>query len=126
MNIVETVVAENVSGTEVVPIPFNKLMKGSRNVRTVKPNRNADKQLIANIRALGILQNLVVEPSPAQEGKFEIIAGGRRWSSVGVLVKSGDFPDDYLMPCKIQTQGSVAATSLAENLLRSAMLGYLC
>lgn len=125
MNDVNVAANEIVGNTEVVNIPFNQLMKGSRNVRSVKTDRVADKQLIANIKAQGVLQNLVVEPSPSDEGLFEVIAGGRRWSSVGVLVKAGDLPDDYPLPCKVQTQGSVAATSLAENLLRAAMLGYL-
>ena len=122
MNDVNVATNETVDTREIEYIPFNKLMKGARNVRQVKSDRGADKQLIANIKALGVLQNLVVEPSPSKDGLFEVIAGGRRWSSVGVLVKAGDLPDDYSMPCKIQTQGSVAATSLAENILRACRL----
>ena len=41
MNTVETVVTETVDSTKIVPIPFNKLMKGSRNVRLVKINHVA-------------------------------------------------------------------------------------
>ncbi len=116
MNSVETIATEAANNTGVEPIPFNKLVKGSRNVRTVRPEKHVDAQLVSNIRAKGVLQNLVVEPSTSAKGFFEVIAGGRRWSSVGVLVKAGDFPEDYPMPCKIQYEGSAAETSLSENL----------
>lgn len=80
-------------------------MKGSKNVRKVQSGKKADTQLIANIRAKGILQNLVVEPSLARNGFYEVIAGGRRWSAVGMLVKAGDFAEAYSVPCKIQRDG---------------------
>ncbi len=102
MNDVNVATNETVVTREIEYIPFNKLMKGARNVRNVAVNRG-DKQLIANIKALGDLQNLVVEPSPSKDGLFQVVAGGRRWSSVGVLVKAGDLPDDYPLPCKIQS-----------------------
>ena len=44
----------------VVNIPFNKLVRSPKNVRVVNPDISADRELIANIRANGVLQNLVV------------------------------------------------------------------
>ena len=79
MNDAAEITAENES---VVNIPFNKLIKGSRNVRKVRSGKKADTQLIANIKAKGILQNLVVEPSLTRKGFYGVIAGGRRWSAV--------------------------------------------
>ena len=39
MNNVETIVTEGVDNSDVVNIPYNKLIKGKRNVRTVKPEK---------------------------------------------------------------------------------------
>ena len=39
--------------SEAVEIPWHQLKKGSANVRTVKPNNEADAALIANIADIG-------------------------------------------------------------------------
>ncbi|MBY6114011.1 ParB/RepB/Spo0J family partition protein [Mameliella alba] len=36
-------------------------------------------ELAASIRTKGVIQPLIVRPSPRDEGKFEIVAGERRW-----------------------------------------------
>ncbi|MBI3446110.1 MAG: ParB/RepB/Spo0J family partition protein, partial [Magnetospirillum sp.] len=45
--------------------------------RTFDEERIAD--LVESVREKGILQPLLVRPLPGQPGKFEIIAGERRW-----------------------------------------------
>ncbi|MSP82270.1 MAG: ParB/RepB/Spo0J family partition protein [Alphaproteobacteria bacterium] len=49
----------------------------------LQPRRNFDPQeladLAASIAAQGILQPLLVRPAPAGSGRYEIIAGERRW-----------------------------------------------
>src|SRR5688572_22009841 len=37
------------------------------------------KELAASISAQGIIQPLVVRPRPAAKGRYEIVAGERRW-----------------------------------------------
>ena len=48
-----------------------------------QPRRNFDEtslnELSVSIREKGILQPIVVRPSPDQAGQFEIVAGERRW-----------------------------------------------
>lgn len=55
-------------------------------------------ELAASIKAKGIIQPLIVRPDPVKEGKFEIVAGERRWRAaqmakqheVPVLVREFD------------------------------------
>ncbi|MCH9671002.1 MAG: ParB N-terminal domain-containing protein, partial [Gammaproteobacteria bacterium] len=101
---------------DVITIAQNLLIRGRDNVRTVKSEKVADQQLIASIRQVGVLQNIIVKPSKTQPGFFEVDAGGRRWAAVAFLVKKGELPDDFPIPAKIHTEGSSAAVSLAENL----------
>jgi ParB family chromosome partitioning protein len=42
-------------------------------------NLEALEELTASIRARGILQPLLVRPHPAEHGRYQIIAGERRW-----------------------------------------------
>ena len=109
--------ANDIVVSETINIPFNLLLKGPNNMRIVKPEKAADKQLIASIRgAGGVYQNLIVSPSVDCPDHFEVNAGGRRWSAIGVLVKEGAFADTHPVPCRVQTEGSTSAVSLAENL----------
>ncbi|MFV1849130.1 MAG: ParB/RepB/Spo0J family partition protein [Thalassospira sp.] len=102
--------------SEAVEIPWHQLKKGSANVRTVKPNNEADAALIANIADIGVLENLIVSPLDDEGTAFGVHAGGRRWSAIGENVRQGVLPDSYPVPCRIQTGGSLIAVSLAENL----------
>lgn len=109
--------AENIEVSPVQNIPHHLLLKGTHNMRIVRPDKAADKQLIASIRAAGgVYQNLIVVPSNDNPDHFEVNAGGRRWSAIGVLVKAGVFAKDHPVPCRVQTSGSQSAVSLAENL----------
>jgi len=109
--------AEKIEVSAIQNIPHHLLLKGSQNMRTVRPDKAADKQLIASIRAAGgVYQNLVVAPSTKKPDHFEVNAGGRRWSAIGALVKAGVFAKDHPVPCRVQLSGSQSAVSLAENL----------
>ena len=101
-------------------ISYKDLVISPDNVRTISPDKAADKQLIAGIRAEGLLQNLVVRPA-RKKGKFEVIAGGRRYAVIGYLIKEGDFAKDYPVDCNIRSDGSSVEASLMENLHRAAM-----
>lgn len=76
-----------------------------------QPRRDFDQQaldeLAASIREKGIIQPLIVRPSPRREGHFEIVAGERRWRAaqlaqkheVPVIVK--DFDDTQVLEIAI-------------------------
>ncbi|WP_305970031.1 MULTISPECIES: ParB/RepB/Spo0J family partition protein [unclassified Mameliella] len=65
------------------------------------------EELAASIRTKGVLQPLIVRPSPHEEGKFEIVAGERRWRAsqmaqrheIPVLVR--DFDDTEVLEVAI-------------------------
>ncbi|SMX32344.1 ParB/RepB/Spo0J family partition protein [Maliponia aquimaris] len=64
-------------------------------------------ELAASIRTKGIIQPLIVRPDPRNEGKYEIVAGERRWRaaqmaqlhSVPVLIR--DFDDTEVLEVAI-------------------------
>ena len=103
-------------------IPLSKLKISAKNVRTVNPNSQDDKDLIAGIRTAGLLQNLVVH----QEGKdFFVAAGGRRYAALRFLRDDTDathITDDYLVPCLVaDPDADIAELSLMENVQRAKM-----
>jgi len=90
------------------------------NVRSVSPTNQADKELIANIRTNGIIQNLVVIPSE-RKNKFEVIAGGRRLSALQSLLKEKAIDKNFSVPCLITNAANATELSLSENRLRENM-----
>ena len=100
-------------------LPYKSLVI-DRNMRTVQPSAQKDKELIATIRAEGILQNLIVAQIPGTE-KYAVGAGGRRYSSVGYLISSGDnikgrpANDDTLLPVLEVPYDQLEKYSLIEN-----------
>ena len=101
-------------------ISINNLVRSPKNVRVVNPELSADRELIANIRANGVLQNLVVVPTET-EGVFAFVAGGRRYSAVAHLVKQKVLPDHVELPCLVRDVDSATELSLSENMLRQPM-----
>src|SRR5690606_30312628 len=68
--------------SELVQLATNKIQPGQ-----YQPRRDMDQQaleeLASSIRAQGIMQPIVVRP--VGEGKYEIIAGERRWRAAKLL-----------------------------------------
>lgn len=86
------------------------------NVRKYGAKDCAD--LVTSIRALGILQPLLVRP--AGEG-FEVVAGQRRLNACRILAEEGEITP---IPCLVMAEGDDAAAieaSLAENVERLPM-----
>ena len=104
----------------VINIPFNKLVRSPKNVRVVNPDISADRELIANIHANGVLQNLVVVPTETKD-VFAFVAGGRRYSAVAHLVKQNVLPKTTMLPCLVRDAENATELSLSENVLRQAM-----
>ena len=59
-----------------VEIPIEQLIESPYNVRR-RPERGLE-DLIASIREVGIINPLLVRPSPTHEGKYEVVCGNRR------------------------------------------------
>ncbi|TQJ94678.1 ParB/RepB/Spo0J family partition protein [Achromobacter sp. SLBN-14] len=77
-------------------------------------------ELKATIQAMGgLLQNLVVVAAP--DGSYEVCAGGRRWTALGLLIADGVFSADYPVPCLVIPAAHAHHASLIENIGRKAM-----
>lgn len=72
--------------------------------------------LTASIRQNGLLQPLVVRPAPGAPGRFELVAGERRFRAVGRL----EWPD---VPALIReaSDETLLVLALVENLQREAL-----
>ncbi len=64
------------------PIPIDLLSPGPFQPRGARDPGSLD-ELVASVRVHGILQPLLVRPDPAAPGRFQIIAGERRWRAAG-------------------------------------------
>jgi ParB family chromosome partitioning protein len=100
-------------------LPLNKLVLSPRNVR--KTNGEEDiAGLAESIKSKGLLQNLVVSPSP--EGKlYEVDAGGRRLRALQLLAGRKDLAKNWPVPVKVIAPDAATESSLAENLQKIAM-----
>lgn len=102
-------------------IPLNKLQLSGHNVRKSGAEENLS-ELVANIEARGILQNLVGGPAK-KRGFYDIFAGGRRLRALNILAKNGKIAKDHPVPVLVveASDSEVAETSLAENFIRLRM-----
>ena len=112
----------------ILQLPLNTLCLSRLNVRHTE--RDADIAALAeDIAARGLKQNLVVVPAHFTTGeaeadwqdKWEVIAGGRRFQAMQLLVADGRLPADHDVPCLIEDRNDASETSLSENLHKVAM-----
>ena len=99
-------------------IPLCRLALAPENVRKTPPDENAQAQLLASIKAHGLLKNLVARPdAPDADGveRFAVVAGGRRLAALKKLAENGTLHADHPVPCKIAVNGNAQELSLAEN-----------
>ena len=120
-------------------IPLDRLALAPENVRKTPPDRAAQAELEASIRAHGLLENLVVRiddsggskstrnakgakstKSKAGE-KFAVVAGGRRLLALAALAKAGVIASDHPVPCRVTQHENLEELSLAENVVRIPM-----
>jgi ParB family transcriptional regulator, chromosome partitioning protein len=104
---------------EVFQIPLNKLIASESNVR--KTGGQSIDDLAASIRAHGLLHNLVVAEPTDSNGKYQVVAGGRRFAALKQLAKQKIIPKTYPVACRVVDAGETTETSLAENVIREAM-----
>lgn len=104
-------------------IPFAKLRLSTTYQARQAQDRKHDPELFelkATIKAMGcVLQNLVVVECP--DGAYEVCAGGRRWTAIGLLIEDGSFSADYMVPCLVIPPEYAHHASLIENIGRKAM-----
>src|SRR6185437_9070684 len=83
------------------------------------------EQLAKLIHAEGILQNLDVYECPQGEGDeratHAVVAGGRRWRALRLLIEQGRITPDYPVPCLTVGYERAVQISLAENSGREPM-----
>ena len=96
-------------------ISLKNLTLSPLNVRKVKTSAEEDAQLRALIESQGVLQNLIVIPSPDAEGRYEVIAGGRRLSALNHLLAEGKINAEFPVRCVVKTESEAIEASLAEN-----------
>lgn len=100
-------------------IPLDKLVPSPANVRKTEPLTGI-KELAANIRALGLLQNLQVRE--ADHGTFAVEAGRRRHAALKLLVRQKAIAKTEPIACRVLTADENATeVSLAENFMRLPM-----
>ena len=103
-------------------IPLSKLRHDDRNVRGEAADpatAQADAELVASIRAHGLLENLVV--TPRSKTLFGVAAGARRLRALNALAADKHIPKNHPVPCLVIDGDAAAESSLAENAVRIAM-----
>ena len=99
-------------------IAASKLEKSPHNARRTAPKMGMD-ELKASLLTHGLMQNLVV--TDTGDGRFHVIAGGRRLEAIRSLQSEGKLPDDFAVPCQVVADEHSLEMSLAENTVRLAM-----
>ena len=105
-------------------IPLSCLTLAPENVRKTPANQFAEAELVASIKAHGLMENLVARADdPDSDGteRFAVVAGGRRLAALKALAEDGTLDADHPVPCKIAANGNAGELSLAENVIRIAM-----
>src|SRR5258708_1420505 len=109
--------------SEIISIPLNKLVRSEHNVR--KTGGESSEDLAASILAHGLLHNLTVveqrNHKGSSSGKYEVVAGGRRYAALQRLAKEKKLPKSFGVPCKVVEVSTAVEASLAENTIRVAM-----
>ena len=111
-----------VASPETRLIPLNKLRFDERNARSASddPARvQADAELVASIKAHGLLENLVV--APRSKTLYGVAAGARRLRALNALAAEQHIPKNHPVPCLVVEPAAAAESSLAENVVRIAM-----
>jgi len=111
------------SATVTASVAYDRLaLSPALNVRAGDYKPEGIDELAALILAKGLIQPLTVRAG-TKGGKHEIVDGGRRYTAIGRLRKSGDWPASRPVPCIIRDEDAAAAreTSLVANISREPM-----
>ena len=94
-----------------ISVSLSKLIPSKRNPRRVKPQREAHRQMVASIRAHGLLAPLVVRADDGNAGDFKVIAGNRRLAALREVYKDSAKPPKVL--CVLRSVDDDTADALA-------------
>ena len=105
-------------------IPLSQLVSSDQNVRKTGAGAGLE-ELVANIAANGLLQNLTVRPTTNAKGKpsgkYEVIAGSRRLAALVRLAEQKRIPKNFAVPCLLIDGHDPISVSLAENVVRAPL-----
>lgn len=105
----------------IVTLKHSQLVPNPKN-RTVKHSPANIKARAANIKVLGVLQNIVVSPIPGNDDQYMIEAGEGRYRSVEYLISQGEATPDFEYPAIIADGENVSdLIRLAENSNRDGL-----
>jgi len=94
-------------------VPLSSLVISPLNVRTVPYTAKEVRQTADSIHAIGLLQNLVIHSLP--EGMNGVAAGGKRLTSLNLLLEEGKMTPDTLIAVKRLPDELARAASIIEN-----------
>jgi ParB family transcriptional regulator, chromosome partitioning protein len=119
-----TVTSIDTQAGSIRSIPLARLALSPLNVRQTDAEQGID-ELAALIRSQGLLQNLTVYEDPERtrrrERNYLVVAGGRRWRALQLLLKQKHISSDYEVPCLVTSYERALEISIAENCGRQAM-----
>ena len=108
----------------VEALPLDRLVASSANVRRIKAGVSI-AELAEDIGRRGLLQSLNVRPvldaDGAETGRYGVVAGGRRYAALQLLVKAKRLARNAAVPCIVRRAGAAEEDSLAENTMREAL-----
>jgi ParB family transcriptional regulator, chromosome partitioning protein len=120
----ELIMSTETQQTQFRFIGVRHLSLSPLNVRKTAADSGIE-QLADLINAEGVLQNLDVYESPQGEGKKKtthaVVAGGRRWRALQLLLKQKRIKPDFAVPCLIVSHERAVQISLTENSGRQPM-----
>ncbi len=109
----ETALTKNTNIGQETKIPIANLKPSPSQPRRLF-NKNSINELADSIKAKGLVQPLVVRPSPSDDNSYEIIAGERRW-------RAAQIAQLHEVPAVIRNFNDTEALEIAiiENVQRS-------
>lgn len=116
---------------ELCEIPLANLLPSDVNMRAAaKPvDPKADAEMKANLKAEGVLQNLIVHPMPAIKTRrkknvpagdcYGVADGRRRYNLLMELADAGEIdPKTYFVPCRIVSRMKALSSTISANRYR--------
>ncbi|EPY6938809.1 hypothetical protein DMP40_10630 [Klebsiella pneumoniae] len=94
-------------------VPLSCLVRSPLNVRIIPYPEASVRSMATSIKAVGLLQNLVVHTLP--EGKSGVAAGGRRREGLSLLASEKEIDSEYLVPVKRVSDDVARLVSFIEN-----------
>ena len=109
---------------EYLEIALDDLVIGKGQIRTVRSDADL-AELVTSIKVQGLLQPIVVCEAQ-RAGKWEILAGQRRFLAIKQLVSQGQWSDSTVTAAVLDERvdpGQAKAISITENLVRRKLSG---